>query len=82
MGVEMLFFGIAKDIVGVSQMKFSFTTETVGSVGDLKVQLIKDYPALSKLSTFAIAVNGEYAQDDLVLKNNDEVAVIPPVSGG
>lgn len=82
MGVEMLFFGIAKDIVGVSQMKFSFNTENVGSVGDLKVQLMEKYPALSKLSSFALAVNGEYAQDDLILKNNDEVAVIPPVSGG
>ena len=29
-----------------------------------------------------IAVNKEYAKDDLVLKETDEIALIPPVSGG
>ena len=30
----------------------------------------------------AVAVNGEYASDELVIGSNDEVALIPPVSGG
>lgn len=29
-----------------------------------------------------VAVNSEYAKDDLTLNENDEIALIPPVSGG
>lgn len=80
--MEVLFFGIAKDIVGASQ-KDVFANEPVpGSVGELKEQLKKLFPELGKLSSLAVAVNSEYAQDDVPLKSNDEVAIIPPVSGG
>ncbi|WP_338039356.1 MoaD/ThiS family protein [Maribacter litopenaei] len=34
------------------------------------------------MSSLAVAVNSEYAEDDVQLKSNDEVAIIPPVSGG
>jgi len=40
------------------------------------------YPEFSKLSSLAVAVNGEYASNDVPLLNNDEIAIIPPVSGG
>ena len=39
-------------------------------------------PALKKLKSYAVAVNEEYATDDVILKPNDVVAIIPPVSGG
>jgi len=42
----------------------------------------KTYPEFSKLSSLAVAVNSEYAQDDVPLNRNDEIAIIPPVSGG
>jgi len=35
-----------------------------------------------KLSSLAIAVNSEYADDNAVLQHTDEIAIIPPVSGG
>ncbi|MFT5737964.1 MAG: molybdopterin synthase sulfur carrier subunit [Maribacter sp.] len=80
--MEVLFFGIAKDIVGASQKVFSTKEHRPKSVGELKQLLIQEYSELSKLSSLAVAVNSEYAQDDVPLKDNDEVAVIPPVSGG
>jgi len=80
--MEVLLFGIAKDIVGKSQLKFSETDTIPSSVLDLKQLISKDYPEFKKLTSLAVAVNSEYAQDDVALSQNDEIAIIPPVSGG
>ncbi|WP_281542869.1 molybdopterin converting factor subunit 1 [Maribacter aestuarii] len=80
--MEVLFFGIAKDIVGASHMAFSSESNTPETVGDLKQHLVKTYPEFSRLTSMAVAVNSEYAKDNVPLKRDDEVAVIPPVSGG
>ncbi|MDD7913600.1 MoaD/ThiS family protein [Polaribacter ponticola] len=45
-------------------------------------KLSKKHSLLKNIDSYAIAVNEEYAADDLILKENDIVAVIPPVSGG
>lgn len=80
--MDLLFFGIAKDIVGTSQLDMDFGEDAPNSVAELKQALKKRYPEFSKLTSLAIAVNSEYASDDVQLKSNDEVAIIPPVSGG
>ncbi|MDC6406985.1 MULTISPECIES: MoaD/ThiS family protein [Maribacter] len=80
--MDLLFFGIAKDIVGTSQLDMDFGEDSPNSVAELKQALKKRYPEFSKLTSLAIAVNSEYASDDVQLKSNDEVAIIPPVSGG
>lgn len=80
--MEVLLFGIAKDIVGQSQLQFSETEKVPGSVSELKKMISTTYPEFSKLSSLAVAVNSEYAQDDVSLSWNDEIAIIPPVSGG
>ncbi|SKB48264.1 MoaD/ThiS family protein [Maribacter arcticus] len=80
--MNVLFFGIAKDIVGSSQITFSDEFKRPNSVADLKAQLIISYPELSKLTSLAVAVNSEYAEDDVSLTVDDEIAIIPPVSGG
>ena len=43
---------------------------------------MKKYPLFSEMDSFAIAVNESYAEQGLVLSDNDVVAIIPPVSGG
>ncbi len=80
--MEILFFGITKDIVGSSQVILDFENEAPKSVGELKMKLERKYPEFSKLSSLAVAVNSEYADDNVQLQTNDEVAIIPPVSGG
>ncbi|MDO6472271.1 MoaD/ThiS family protein [Maribacter sp. 1_MG-2023] len=79
--MNVLFFGITKDIVGSSEINFSNELKPV-NVAELKKQLIKSYPEFSKLNSLAVAVNSEYADDDLPLNGNEEIAIIPPVSGG
>lgn len=81
--MKVLLFGITRDIVGSDTLDVSsFGEESTKSVASLKLHLSKLYPDLNKLSSLAIAVNNEYADADVVLSNDDEVALIPPVSGG
>jgi molybdopterin synthase sulfur carrier subunit len=44
--------------------------------------MLSKYPKLAELVSFLIAVNSEYADDDRVINSGDEVAIIPPTSGG
>lgn len=80
--MEILLFGIARDIVGKSNLDISDIDKRPNSVGELLQVLKNEYPEFNKLSSLVIAVNGEYASNDLSLQNSDEIAIIPPVSGG
>ena len=79
--MNVLFFGITKDIVGSSEINFNDELKPA-NVGSLKKRLIDAYPEFSKLNSLAVAVNSEYADDTLALTGNEEIAIIPPVSGG
>jgi len=80
MVVRVLTFGIARDICG-SQV-LHVTVDENATVDKLKSVLVQLYPALEKLTSFTIAVNGEYAQALTAMFPGDELAIIPPVSGG
>jgi molybdopterin converting factor subunit 1 len=80
MEIKILFFGITTELVGASNLDFELSEAS--KVLDFKSLLKKNYPQLENLDSYAIAVNESYATDDLILKKNDIVAVIPPVSGG
>lgn len=72
-------FGIAREIMGGREVVF----ETTGStVGDLRKELLRKYPQLLDLRSLFIAVNLKYADDSSMLTETDEIALIPPVSGG
>jgi molybdopterin synthase sulfur carrier subunit len=78
--MRILAFGIAKDIVGGKQIDLDL--EHVETVGALRRHLDTLYPRLLQLSSYVIAVNDEYADENISLDQKDEVAIIPPVSGG
>ncbi|WP_149276909.1 MoaD/ThiS family protein [Pareuzebyella sediminis] len=80
--MEVLLFGIAKDIVGRSSWYPNEGDETPATVSELKERLKKSFPEFGKLTSLAVAVNSEYAEDSVSLGQNDEIAIIPPVSGG
>ncbi|RKR07101.1 molybdopterin synthase sulfur carrier subunit [Maribacter vaceletii] len=79
--MNVLFFGITRDIVGTSELLISDLVNKP-TVNDLKEYLKTRYSEFSKLTSFAVAVNNEYAKDNVPLERNDEIAIIPPVSGG
>ena len=80
MQVQVLLFGIVADLIGKETLYFSL--EKIDTVKNLKKALHTKYPQLKNYNTYAVAVNEHYAQDDIVLKENDIIAIIPPVSGG
>ena len=80
MTVHLLLFGICKDIIGNSSVTFELRDGS--TAGYLMKELVINYPKLSELNSIALAVNGEYAQSDTILKISYEIALIPPVSGG
>ena len=84
--MTILLFGITKDIVGAPTLSVptsSITGKKIPkTVKELKAFLGKTYPELNKLSSLAVAVNNSYAEDDQVINSYDEIALIPPVSGG
>ncbi len=80
MKIQILFFGILKDIVGKSLRELKIDSKT--SIADLKPILLEKFNGLDEFSNFSIAVNEEYVETDYVLQQNDIVALIPPVSGG
>jgi molybdopterin converting factor subunit 1 len=75
----VLAFGIAKDILGGRQCEIELPGNTVSA---LRTALVGQYPALAGLRSLLIAVNSEYAEDGVLLEERDEIALIPPVSGG
>jgi len=78
--IKTLFFGIAKDLIGASELKIDVAENS--SVKDFETILKNEFLTLENLNSYAIAVNEAYANDDLILKTGDVVAIIPPVSGG
>lgn len=74
-------FGITKDILGKREVEVTLTGDNV-SVGSLRNELEQKHPRLKELRSLLIAVNNNYASDEDALHENDEIALIPPVSGG
>jgi len=75
-----LFAGL-HDVVGRREVELELAEGA--SVADLRDELARRYPAVVPLmSTLVCAVNEEYVANDHRLSPEDEVALIPPVSGG
>jgi MoaE-MoaD fusion protein len=81
MRVTVRFFAGQRDIVGASEQLVEL--ENGATLGMLWEQLIERYPRLGGFRRRVLyAVNQEYSDLDSELRDGDEVAFIPPVSGG
>jgi molybdopterin converting factor subunit 1 len=90
MRVKVLYFGMLRD-------KFGGPDEAVelpdgAAVGDL-LRILRERTSKQEMATrvdfeqrlwrsLAVAVNREYGSASIVLRDGDEVALLPPVSGG
>ena len=81
MRVRVLFFGLLKELVGKEQRVMELTPgATAGELIDLcRAQTSKQSEVWT---TLAVAVNQEYRSRSALLAEDDEVALLPPVSGG
>jgi molybdopterin converting factor subunit 1 len=80
MKVNVLAFGIVKEIFQHSSIEIELNGGR--TVENLKACLEEEFPRLKQLASYMIAVNDEYATQSDVIDAKDEIAIIPPVSGG
>jgi molybdopterin converting factor subunit 1 len=80
MNIKVLAFGISKEIFGRSSVNLELANDA--TVYNLKYVLEHQYPRLKQLASYVIAVNNEYALPGDTIHERDEIAIIPPVSGG
>jgi MoaE-MoaD fusion protein len=81
MRVQVLFFGILKEIVGKALEAIELPDGA--SVRDVLARYEAQFPKLKEsLPSLAVAVNQQYAGPDTKLRPDDEVALLPPVGGG
>jgi len=77
----LLFAGLA-DRIGSASLAFSVPALPI-TAGELKQKLSDAYPdAAQQIAVSFVAINQEYALEDQLIQSGDEVALIPPVSGG
>jgi len=82
MQVRVLFFGAARETVGSDELAMSIASPA--TVGTAFEEVITAFPALRQRfgRSLLFAINQEYAPADRQVKEGDELAVFPPVSGG
>lgn len=80
--IDVLYFGTLKDLLGTGQETLGLAA---GSTVDDVVRLLRGRASKGSdavWDSLAVAVNREYAGLAMVLRDGDEVALLPPVSGG
>ncbi|MGF1473318.1 MAG: molybdopterin converting factor subunit 1 [Rubrobacteraceae bacterium] len=78
--IKVLLFGAAADRAGTREAELPATSDTLDG---LWPALAERYPGLAPMKdNLAFAVNEEYARGDTRVEPGDEVALLPPVSGG
>lgn len=79
MKVVVKFFARCREIAGVPQQVVEL--EEGKRIQDLNDLLLTAYPALKEVRV-VLSLNHAYAKPETELRDRDEVAIFPPVSGG
>lgn len=79
MAMKLLYFAVLREKLRKSEEEVDFQ----GTVSELRAFLMQKYPELESLfRVVRFAVQEEYVDEEHFLKGQEQVAVIPPVSGG
>jgi molybdopterin converting factor subunit 1 len=79
--VHVKLFAVARQIAGHDEIEVRLSDGA--TVGDLRHEIAKQVPSLAPLLPhLMIALDAEYADEDRPIRPEDEIACIPPVSGG
>ena len=81
MSIRVLFFASIADITGAREAQLDATA--VRDVASVFAKFASDFPALeAHRSSIKFALNSEFAPPEQAVRDGDEVAFFPPVSGG
>jgi molybdopterin converting factor subunit 1 len=78
MRVRVLYFGVLREKLGDLEFLELTDLATVASVLNVYRERVPGFA----WDSIAVAVNQEYARAEVELQDGDEVALLPPVSGG
>jgi molybdopterin converting factor subunit 1 len=77
--VKVLFFASTREATGKISIELELESEITSSE---VLQRLYDLFSSLKSCDFQLAINKKYISSDVVIKNGDEIACIPPISGG
>ena len=77
MEISVLFFGVLAEVAQTGIKNY----RDVRSLGELNQRIKDDFPGLIYYS-YRISVNNELVNNDVELKDGDEIALMPPFAGG
>ncbi|HCR48165.1 MAG TPA: MoaD/ThiS family protein [Bacteroidetes bacterium] len=81
MQIQVLLFSVLKDQVGHNELNIMLAEGASGA--DLLDRLEAEFPPIRSFRPFIrLGVNQSFCAEDVILKANDQVALITPVSGG
>jgi len=81
MRVTVRLFARLRDIAGASELARDIAPGT--TIGAVWQELTGEFPDLAPYGrSISSAVNADYARMDRVVRDGDEIAFLPPVSGG
>ncbi|MGB0155337.1 MAG: MoaD/ThiS family protein [Verrucomicrobiales bacterium] len=80
--IRVLFFSVLRDLTGADQIDVAVEREGL-TVADVIQLVYENHSRIEEWdSKLLIAVNGEFAERDDMLKDGDELALMPPLQGG
>lgn len=81
MRVKVKFFALCRELTGKDEEKFQL--KNGATLRDLQKLVVSAHPALKGLkNTILVSLNEALAEEGIMLKEFDEAAFFPPVSGG
>jgi molybdopterin converting factor subunit 1 len=80
MRIKVKPFARTRTIIGQNELELEL--QNGATVGDAFDILVKRFPELTELKSIQFSVNLEYSDPSAELHDGDELALIPPVSGG
>ena len=78
--ITIKLFGICQEIA--NKVEIEIQGSSIINSDDLMEELKKQYPDFNKISSLSLAINQVYVQQTTEINAEDEIALIPPVSGG
>ena len=81
MNVRVRLFAVACQLAQNQQIEVALPEDA--TVGDLRWEIARQFPPLAPLVPhLMIALDADYADDNRILRSDQEIACVPPVSGG